>query len=489
MRGNFQSNPVWPMKRLRFRKLICAAAIGLTLCAATLGTSVLSEAAGPGEFVSGLWNKRPRLKNVSESKLNPRNWGRRIVETPVRSVRNLIPGSETVGDRADGQALESTRPDLYEDPFAVPGPESGPPMPAQKSSREPAPSPRQRREAVRRAADASDGEEQSPAVSQKEVVRSAPILPDGIRPGNSEQGQPESALLQSERKSQFTPGFDSEFQRVVQDVIRESESDRASQVAERSMVNGGEDLRGPIQAPQIPEGTVDRAVPDSLLSQDVDQLIGESRRDMASTLTVPADSQEAPLRAGPSGRQHPISLTDGTQSGDFGGHPAMLVPSGSPGDRSPESVRKSVDMRHEFSAGAVSRRAEPLSHSPGPIRPRVVSNGAPPRSVPNNARHERISYTLEEEAPVFGQVVERPALAQPQRNGRPAKRETASSAPIIDWSLDETANEAPATITIPWGFAGVLVTAVTTLFAILLLRKRQVVTVVTSGTDAARESD
>ena len=63
-----------------------------------------------------------------------------------------------------------------------------------------------------------------------------------------------------------------------------------------------------------------------------------------------------------------------------------------------------------------------------------------------------------------------------------------SSAPVIDWSLDEGLNQTAHGTTVPWGFASVLVTAVSALLAILLLRKRQVVTVVTSGTRDVQET-
>ena len=93
----------------------------------------------------------------------------------------------------------------------------------------------------------------------------------------------------------------------------------------------------------------------------------------------------------------------------------------------------------------------------GPVRPRVVSNGAPTHSVPNNPRHERISYSSEGESPVFGTVNAGPALARLENEGIPRGLEGVSSAPEIDWSLDAESSEANSNFEVPWGFAGIIV--------------------------------
>ena len=82
-----------------------------------------------------------------------------------------------------------------------------------------------------------------------------------------------------------------------------------------------------------------------------------------------------------------------------------------------------------------------------------------------------------------------PALARLENEGIPRGLEGVSSAPEIDWSLDAESSEANSNFEVPWGFAGIIVASMTTLIAILLLRKRQVVTVVTSAPDVSRESD
>lgn len=497
----FQSNSVRPMKRFRNRKLICAAAVVLAIA---LGTSVFSEAAGPREFVSGLWKKRPALKKVTESKLNPRNWMSRYSDRKDSS--RVSDAGSKAGNSADGAADSSVRPDLYQDPFAVSGKVTktadSETAVAQRSSPTAAPSPRQRREASRRSTISQPSERENPTrqVARREATESsAPVLPDGLQgdartpvDGSQESG-PVSALLRPDSGNQFAPGFDSEFQRVVQSVIRETETTRPETKPSTRAMSGADDVRGPVLAPQLPNHVTGSHQESLLSANDVDQLIDRSRRDMTTTLAVPSEQRGSPQIHSRLGQpQRPVSLTDGTSPLLGGGHPAMLVPTSEGESVLPttEQTRRQPDLRHEFSTGrSVPQRAEQLSPSRGPVRPRVVSNGAPIHSVPNNPRHERISYSSEEESPVFGTVLEGPAIPRRENEGHPRGLEGVSSAPEIDWSLDRDPSEASSSLEVPWGFAGIIVASITTLFAILLLRRRQVVTVVTSAPDAARESD
>ena len=488
------------MKRFRNRKLLCAAFVVLTIAS---GTAVLTEAAGPREFVSGLWKKRPTLKKVSESRINPRNWITRFSDraTGPSGVSDLV-GRGTVSDK-DGSADSSVRPDLYQDPFAVAGgvteiENSGTSI-AQKSSPKAAPSPRQRREASRQSTIPSRAREATREMARRDrAENSAPVLPDGLTSespvdGGQDSG-PVSALLQPDSGNQFAPGFDSEFQRVVQSVIRETDTPRTETKPSTRAMSGADDVRGPVLAPQLPEHATAGQKETLLSTDDVGQLIDRSRRDMATTLAVPTERQEFPqMHSHPGQPQRPVSLTDGTAPLLSGGHPAMLVPTSEGEAALPTSERRQhqPDLRHEFSTGrSVPQRAEQLSPFGGPVRPRVVSNGAPTHSVPNNPRHERISYSSEEESPVFGTVHEGPAIARLENEGIPRGLEGVSSAPEIDWSLDAESNEPQSSISVPWGFVSFLFTVVATLIlGILLLRKRQVVTVVTSAPDAARDSD
>lgn len=78
-------------------KKISATFFALTLCGA-----VLSQAAGPREFLFGIWDKRPR---VSESRLNPKTWQKsRANEVDVTRRVRLDPTS-------------SVRETLHNDPF------------------------------------------------------------------------------------------------------------------------------------------------------------------------------------------------------------------------------------------------------------------------------------------------------------------------------------------------------------------------------------
>ncbi|MBC8289246.1 MAG: hypothetical protein H8E37_02915 [Planctomycetes bacterium] len=300
------------MKRFRNRKLICASA--MTLVVAILGTSVLSEAAGPGEIVSSLWSKRPKLKQVSESKLNPRNWMTRFAKPAGSSRVSDLVGRDTADDLADGRAASSIRPDLYEDPFAVSGvaSETGDVAPAvaEKSSPRAALSPGQRREASRTSSRPMRDERENSGTMKLArrgaAENAAPALPEGLQDdsqndarspiGEVKESGPASAILQPDSANQFAPGFDSEFQRVVESVISETDSPGPETRPSTRAMSGSGGLRGPVQAPQLPNQPVGSDSPDSLLSRDgVETLIDRSRRDIATTLTISAERPESPL--------------------------------------------------------------------------------------------------------------------------------------------------------------------------------------------------
>ena len=495
-----QSNLVRPMKCFRNRKLICAAAAVLMIA---IGTSVLSEAAGPREFVSDLWKKRPRLQGASESKLNPRNWIRRY--TGPIGTRRVGDAEWGADNPTDGGTDSSTRPDLYKDPFAVSGPvaETADSSTAvtQKSSPTAALSPRQRREAGRRLAvpRPSGRDDASRNVARRNVAKStAPVLPDGLQSdsrtpenGSQESGL-DSALLQPEPGNQFAPGFDSEFQRVVQSVIREAETPRPETKPSTRSMPGVDDAHRPVVAPQLPDHAKGNQLESLLSVKDVDQLTDNSRRDMATTtMDVSAERQESLQIHSPTEQpQRPVSLADGASSLLSGGQRTILVQNTDGESALPTPGQGQSSLQDDFSTGrsALQRpeRLSPLSRS---VRPRVVSNEAPPCSVPNNPRHERVSYSSEDELPVVGTVHER--LADDRREDGEMSRylDGVNSAPEIDWSLDRNSGESGSGIEVPWGFAGIVVASMMVLFAILLLRKRHVITVVKYAPHAVVESE
>jgi hypothetical protein len=515
------------MKRFRFRKLICASAIGLTLGAATLGTSVLSEAAGPRQIFSGLWNRRPTLSKVADSKLNPRTWGNSAQgEKPGRvSLSELMTRDESSSRNA--VAVSSSRPELYEDPFAVGAEDSASSTAsnsvaavARKSAPQPAPSPRQRREAERSNLQNRDGSsssqssvfserviadrgtsEQVDYSGEQQVARrnDVPRLPDGLESSSTER----SPATSRGTENQFSDGFDQEFQRLIRSVIAETEEPASGvgEPADRKLAGGRDSFRfrGPVTAPRIPVSKTEERSPLANDANSVEDLIESSRRNMATAMTLPPNDDEVPLITGLPG-QSPISLTEATgqsQLRPLDRHQAMMVPSmRSPGGSLVTGQAGAPDLRSGWSGdGTRSHRVEAASQlgAGGPVRPRVISNGAPPRSVPNNRRYERMSYNSDE-GPLFGTVVEAPLRVPGGGQGEleiaadARQSEGVASAPIIDWSLDANSNDPASASSIPWGFAGVLVASVSSLLAILLLRKRQVVTVVTSGTDARRET-
>lgn len=502
------------MKRFRFRKLICASAIGLTLGAAILGTSVLSEAAGPRQMFSSLWNRRPILDTIADSKLNPRTWGSSTKdEKPGRSrPPDLAGGSSSTGGTADS----SSRPELYDDPFAVRGGRSRSAIDpnslaeiARKSASEAAPSPRQRREAERSNQpssgrrsvfdDRSASENATPS-GERQIAGDGgvPKLPEGLE-GNFAR---RSSDAPRGNENQFSDGFDQEFRRLVNSVIAESEksASNATELTSLDRTGGRESFRGPVAAPRIDASATDRQSPLSGGAGSVNELIENSRRNMATAMTLPPDAADSPLITSRPG-QSTVSLTEATGRRPLqplDGHPAMMIPAmgGPNGSLATGRNDGEADLRSGWSGQESQARPiemEPRIRAAGPIRPRVISNGAPPQSVPNNRQYERTSYNSDDDGPLFGNVVEAmPRAADAGQDELAAtdarNSEAVSSAPIIEWSLDADSSEPATAGSIPWGFASVLVTALTTLLAILLLRKRQVVTVVTSGTDATRET-
>ena len=191
---------------------------------------------------------------------------------------------------------------------------------AQKSSPTAAPSPRQRREASRQSTIPGRREREN---ATRNVARrdgtgsSAPVLPDGLQ-GESDRsepidGGPVSAFLRPDSGNQFAPGFDSEFQRVVESVIRETDSPRPETKPSTRVMSGAGDVRGPVLAPQLPDHATGDNQETLLSGNDVGQLIDRSRRNMATTLAVPTERQESPqIHSHPGQPQRPVSLTDGT---------------------------------------------------------------------------------------------------------------------------------------------------------------------------------
>jgi len=479
------------MKCFRFRKLIVASAIGLTLGAATLGTSVLSEAAGPRQILSGWWDRRPTLNKLSDSKLNPRTWvSPSEKEKPGQVHLSKLMGRDSSGRAGGGQTVSVSRSDLYEDPFASGGESTNPAAGSEsraavalKSASQAAPSPRQRREAKRRTEPTGQAGNQS--IAHRSQV---PKLPDGLEVASSDRSsEPGSS------GNQFSDGFDQEFQRLIKSVIAETEEFTASgdTQAGRKLASGLGSARGPVSAPRI-SGSASGQSPLANGTNSMNDLIETSRRDMATAMTLPPDAGESPLITSHPGPRS-IALTEGTARSQQVGQPEMMVPS----LQTPGGTDR-ADLRNGWSGESSPARPDEttlrLASAPAK-RPRVTSNVAPPQSVPNNRQYERMSYSSAEDGPLFGTVVEAPQQVVAARRqeldaaGIARAEEVVSSAPIIDWSLDANSSESTNGRSVPWGFASVLVTAVTTLLAILLLRKRQVVTVVASGTDAARETE
>ena len=91
------------MIRPRLRLYVCASTV-----AVTLGGAVLTQAAGPGEFISRLWKRDPAPQKEEAHSLNPFKFLRR--ENSDSTVRRI-----KVSD--GGRSVVSQRPKLVNDPF------------------------------------------------------------------------------------------------------------------------------------------------------------------------------------------------------------------------------------------------------------------------------------------------------------------------------------------------------------------------------------
>jgi len=319
------------MKRRRLRLLVCASA-----AAASLGGGVLTQAAGPRELLSRMWEERPRASDVSESRLNPRTWfGDEDEQENATAGKGQKETDNSVRRRIVRPSGSSSRADLDRNPFenepspvavsnagtAAPNVSQGP-----AAVKQPAPSASAQAPARSVTPDSAGNvtartdADQQPA--RKVIVRPqprtrdagtppssdspAPLLPDlsGGRRGESltdstpltpaARSQTAPALVDSAQETppppasgeeRFADEFDSEFQRLVDNVVgetgRQSSATASTAASAAPMPNGG--------ASRVPQRPAASGATDGSGRGSLQDLIAETRRELEQSALPNAD--------------------------------------------------------------------------------------------------------------------------------------------------------------------------------------------------------
>lgn len=464
------------MIRPRFRRLVCTSVAAASLA----GGAVFTQAAGPGELLSRLWKREPAPAVKKES-------GSRLFRWFRRGGNEAAPGRVRISD--GGNRVTSNRPELVQDPFlAAPGPGVIASQKYQESGRAPRSVQSDRVQSGGRLPEAAisssgysgNGQRATKALSessQQKVSRT-------VAQGQQNQRSASTATSVAERpvpagdNTRFAPGFDAEFQKLVNSVLSESPTEHGKEQQNAApRLPGRSDLAASADSaatehsegsPQLQIGTfqssdadVAEAAVDSKESQrddfakfaqelkqrPVGDLIEESRREMDSSPLARRASGELSVSSQlartasqqPHVSQNGVSAAShsGVGQGDQdevslarGGHapqrlPDVGRPSGSglivsttdvPKQRlytSSEAWLNRSQMRHSSqqegsarsgrAAGSGSAYMEVVPGLPGggviidsghssTSRPRVTSNGAPSRSVPDTTRFRRLAF-------------------------------------------------------------------------------------------------
>lgn len=380
------------MIKPRLRLYVCASAV-----AVALGGNVLTQAAGPREFLSRLWNREPVTNKQQDesSSLNPFRWFRKSSDRAVVKVSD------------GGRSVTSERPDLVADPFlAEGGPNLNPPL--SESSRRVIVRPRPSQRTYNQANRTPKGKTEARRVVAN-LERSTPAPRRSPRITTTPTRQ--VAASQPAQGSNFVDGFDGEFQKLVQEVVDESREKK-----ETGPPNLPDDLGAMSGSPasvQLTEAPSEDSedpkwesaeLPDKNAQSTVSNLIKESRQALdASVLAGNASSQ-----AGSPGIEfRPEMLPDQSPTDSELIVPSSVVPERSLFTTSDNWLNRG---RADFQAAMKQTddaklqpivRVVPGSRGRGvviesgqwsPIRPRVSSNVAPARSVPDTSQFKRMSF-------------------------------------------------------------------------------------------------
>lgn len=434
------------MIRPRLRLYVCASAV-----AVTLGGAVLTQAAGPGEFISNLWNRRPAPKKEVVRHLNPFKWlSRGNSDSTVRRVK--------VSD--GGQSVVSQRPELVSDPFLTERlPSASTPATADRKKVIVRPQPRQRPATTQTV-------ELEPAATNRNSRGSTDIvgrarLADSVPPGESsraaavaQQPLPEvrTAPQKPASNGQFVNGFDSEFQKLFKEVIEESRQSEAKNPTPRlpDQTVADSTPSGAAPLPEVATNNTDDLRKDfaefaqERSSSGVDQLIEESRRQMDSSVlarraaidqsslsSTPERSISEPInnsQTGLSAVSHSDANNTAATTSSVSG--SRFTPQRLPDRSRPQTVNQLIVpssivperqlfttsdgwmnrgelQRHAAVENAPAPDLQPVVRVvPGnrgagvviesgqwsPLQPRVSSNVAPTRSVPDTSQFRRLSF-------------------------------------------------------------------------------------------------
>lgn len=430
------------MIRPRLRLYVCASAIVVTL-----GGAVLTQAAGPGAFISRLWKREPAPKKEMTSGFSPFKWLRRD-----KSNSSVIRVQISEG----GRRVVSERPQLVSDPFLT---EPAPTAPRVSQAKKPVSKgviarhksrktnatthtvDLSRPVAIQRPYRPSNGVGRTRVTdfaqdtSQKRVSREAqqtlPDFPTAPAPQSRNVKQPEN--------QKFVSGFDSEFQKLFKEVIEESRESKGSTTTPRLSDEATTDAAS-TETARLSEATTSQT--DALRKDfadfaqqqsgaEVDKLIRESRNQIkSSVLTRQAARDWGTTNVAGTSYTNPNAAApeiEATVNSDVSG--SVSMPHRLP-DQVPQSVNQLivpssiVPERQIFTTsdvwmnrGELERQAsaetalapvlQPVVRVvPGDrgtgvviesghrslIQPRVSSNVAPARSVPDTSQFRRLSF-------------------------------------------------------------------------------------------------
>jgi hypothetical protein len=434
------------MIKPRLRLYVCASAV-----AVTLGGAVLTQAAGPGEFISRLWNRDPAPKKEVTSGFSPFSWIRRDkAEASARRIR--------VSDH--GRHVVSERPSLASDPFLNDHRPIG--TPQTDGTRQPSrdsnriivrPEPRQKQattQSVDRRPHASgrgyyqqaDGAARSriadatPDQTSSRAAQVAQSLQD-VQTATANQTQKRP----SPGNGQFVNGFENDFQKLFKEVIEESRQSKTSTATPRLPEDAVADFAPPGAArlPEVATTQTDELRKDfaefaqERSGADVDSLIRESRSQLeSSVLARQADRDVGATNVAGASHSNPnltapeLGTTSRSEVSDNG---SDVTPQRLP-DRVPQNVNQLIvpnsivpegrlftTSENWMNRGELERQAAVENASdpdlqpvirvvPGdrgagvviessqwsPIQPRVSSNVAPVRSVPDTSQFRHLSF-------------------------------------------------------------------------------------------------
>jgi hypothetical protein len=331
---------------------------------------------------------------------------------------------------------------------------------------------------------------ESPAAGQtgrRAPTAAAPTTPQSRR----RPAQANRIVKPSTGGNRFVGGFDAEFAKLVQSVIAETENGTVQAPVPRLPGTGGPSTRANDQTPSLAGGTSERRTTGSasetsssgtplLPSQSNISAIGSTPElsGVASEFSMASERAEfaryasqltgesvsdvieasrqrianTPLAARQNMSREQLTAAQGRQ-----GQPGSQVqPIESTRPRVPSDSR--LNMRHETTMQITPGRAGSgfIIESPGsrPVRPRVTSNGAPLRSVPDHLEFERLSYQTDETmhaGPLADAAANGPLLMLPNEhhpNGQhflePAESDSNGNAAALPRTADSSTNWWPS---------------------------------------------